>query len=60
MHFTDPFHVSTRIADKCNDGTLLLQVLYSFRAYIFVVTFLRGMKILENVSFLVQLGAFRF
>lgn len=26
MHFTDPFHVSTRVADKCNDGTLLLQV----------------------------------
>ncbi|XP_068639813.1 trafficking protein particle complex II-specific subunit 130 homolog [Aristolochia californica] len=26
VHFTDPFHVSTRIADKCNDGTLLLQV----------------------------------
>ncbi|XP_022139450.1 trafficking protein particle complex II-specific subunit 130 homolog [Momordica charantia] len=27
VHFTDPFHVSTRIADKCNDGTLLLQVI---------------------------------
>lgn len=27
MHFTDPFHVSTRLADKCNDGTLLLQVI---------------------------------
>ncbi|EPS62402.1 hypothetical protein M569_12386, partial [Genlisea aurea] len=27
VHFTDPFHVSTRLADKCNDGTLLLQVL---------------------------------
>lgn len=26
VHFTDPFHVSTRVADKCNDGTLLLQV----------------------------------
>lgn len=26
MHFTDLFHVSTRVADKCNDGTLLLQV----------------------------------
>ncbi|OVA00525.1 Foie gras liver health family 1 [Macleaya cordata] len=26
LHFTDPFHVSTRVADKCNDGTLLLQV----------------------------------
>lgn len=27
VHFTDPFHVSTRIADKCSDGTLLLQVI---------------------------------
>lgn len=27
VHFTDPFHVSTRIADKCNDGNLLLQVI---------------------------------
>lgn len=26
VHFTDPFHVSTRVIDKCNDGTLLLQV----------------------------------
>ncbi|CAN6682814.1 unnamed protein product [Malus baccata var. baccata] len=26
VHFTDPFHVSKRVADKCNDGTLLLQV----------------------------------
>lgn len=26
VHFTDPFHVSTRVADKCSDGTLLLQV----------------------------------
>lgn len=26
VHFTNPFHVSTRVADKCNDGTLLLQV----------------------------------
>ncbi|KAJ9671728.1 hypothetical protein PVL29_025436 [Vitis rotundifolia] len=26
VHFTDPFHVSTRVVDKCNDGTLLLQV----------------------------------
>lgn len=26
VHFTDPFHVSTRVADKCNDGTLVLQV----------------------------------
>ena len=28
VHFTDPFHVSTRVADKCSDGTLLLQVMY--------------------------------
>ncbi|XP_015896085.1 trafficking protein particle complex II-specific subunit 130 homolog isoform X1 [Ziziphus jujuba] len=27
VHFTDPFHVSTRVADQCNDGTLLLQVI---------------------------------
>lgn len=27
LHFTDPFHVSTRVADKCNDGTMLLQVI---------------------------------
>ncbi|XP_010675603.2 trafficking protein particle complex II-specific subunit 130 homolog isoform X1 [Beta vulgaris subsp. vulgaris] len=26
VHFTDPFHISTRVIDKCNDGTLLLQV----------------------------------
>ncbi|KAL2944197.1 hypothetical protein RDABS01_032544 [Bienertia sinuspersici] len=26
VHFTDPFHLSTRVIDKCNDGTLLLQV----------------------------------
>ncbi|KAM7277867.1 hypothetical protein ACFE04_005001 [Oxalis oulophora] len=26
VHFTDPFLVSTRVADKCSDGTLLLQV----------------------------------
>ncbi|PIA43136.1 hypothetical protein AQUCO_02000515v1 [Aquilegia coerulea] len=26
VHFTDPFHVSTRVADKCKDGALLLQV----------------------------------
>ncbi|KAL6553444.1 hypothetical protein OROGR_007286 [Orobanche gracilis] len=27
VHFTDPFHVSTRVADKCSDGTLFLQVI---------------------------------
>ncbi|KAK8962510.1 hypothetical protein KSP40_PGU010890 [Platanthera guangdongensis] len=27
VHFTEPFHVSTHVVDKCNDGTLLLQVL---------------------------------
>ncbi|KAI5640610.1 hypothetical protein M9H77_00222 [Catharanthus roseus] len=27
VHFTEPFHVSTRVADKCSDGTLLLQVI---------------------------------
>lgn len=26
MHFTYPFYVRTRVTDKCNDGTLLLQV----------------------------------
>ncbi|KAJ1265685.1 hypothetical protein BS78_08G094400 [Paspalum vaginatum] len=29
VHFTNPFHVSTRVVDKCNDGTLLLQVILS-------------------------------
>ncbi|KAJ1377614.1 TRAPP II complex, TRAPPC10 [Sesbania bispinosa] len=27
VHFTYPFYVSTRVTDKCNDGTLLLQVI---------------------------------
>ncbi|XP_042064579.1 trafficking protein particle complex II-specific subunit 130 homolog isoform X2 [Salvia splendens] len=27
VHFTDPFYVTTRVADKCSDGTLLLQVI---------------------------------
>ncbi|KAL2496069.1 Trafficking protein particle complex II-specific subunit [Forsythia ovata] len=27
VHFTDPFHVSTCVSDKCNDGTMLLQVI---------------------------------
>ncbi|WOL15818.1 trafficking protein particle complex II-specific subunit [Canna indica] len=27
VHFTDPFHVTTRVTNKCNDGTLLLQVM---------------------------------
>uniref|UniRef100_A0A7N0V8S3 Trafficking protein particle complex II-specific subunit 130 homolog n=2 Tax=Kalanchoe fedtschenkoi TaxID=63787 RepID=A0A7N0V8S3_KALFE len=27
IHFTDPFHVITRVADKCNDGTLIVQVI---------------------------------
>ncbi|KAH6795720.1 hypothetical protein C2S51_036706 [Perilla frutescens var. frutescens] len=27
VHFTDPFHVSIHVADKCSDGTLLLQVI---------------------------------
>ncbi|KAJ9551545.1 hypothetical protein OSB04_015590 [Centaurea solstitialis] len=27
VHFTNPFHVSTRVADKCGDGTLLLQAI---------------------------------
>ncbi|XP_073136366.1 trafficking protein particle complex II-specific subunit 130 homolog [Henckelia pumila] len=27
VHFTDPFDVSTRVTDKCDDGTLLLQVI---------------------------------
>lgn len=27
VHFTNPFHVTTRVADKCNDGALLLQVI---------------------------------
>ncbi|CAD6269893.1 unnamed protein product [Miscanthus lutarioriparius] len=27
VHFTNPFHVSTRVVDKCNDGGLLLQVI---------------------------------
>ena len=29
VHFTNPFHVSTRVVDKCNDGGLLLQVEFS-------------------------------
>ncbi|XP_061359315.1 trafficking protein particle complex II-specific subunit 130 homolog isoform X3 [Gastrolobium bilobum] len=27
VHYTYPFYVSTRVTDKCNDGTLLLQVI---------------------------------
>lgn len=27
VHFTNPFHISTRVANKCSDGTLLLQVI---------------------------------
>ncbi|MQL80119.1 hypothetical protein Taro_012568 [Colocasia esculenta] len=27
VHFTDPFHISTRVADKCSDDSLLLQVI---------------------------------
>ncbi|KAA3472460.1 trafficking protein particle complex II-specific subunit 130-like protein isoform X3 [Gossypium australe] len=27
LHFSDPFHVSTRVANQCNDSTLLLQVM---------------------------------
>ncbi|XP_051133822.1 trafficking protein particle complex II-specific subunit 130 homolog [Andrographis paniculata] len=27
VHFTDPLHVSTSLADKCSDGNLLLQVI---------------------------------
>nr|KYP39950.1 Trafficking protein particle complex subunit 10 [Cajanus cajan] len=27
VHFTYPFYVRTRVTDKCNDGTLLLQVI---------------------------------
>ncbi|CAL1408219.1 unnamed protein product [Linum trigynum] len=27
VHFSDPFHVSSRVIDKCNEGTLLLQVI---------------------------------
>ncbi|KAJ7981709.1 trafficking protein particle complex II-specific subunit 130-like [Quillaja saponaria] len=27
VHFTDPFYVTTRVTDKCDDGTLLLQVI---------------------------------
>ncbi|QHN96069.1 uncharacterized protein DS421_18g615190 [Arachis hypogaea] len=27
VHFTYPFYVTTRVTDKCNDGTLLLQVI---------------------------------
>ncbi|KAE9585215.1 hypothetical protein Lal_00017845 [Lupinus albus] len=27
VHFTYPFHVTTCVTDKCNDGTLLLQVI---------------------------------
>ncbi|GAA0139844.1 hypothetical protein LIER_01313 [Lithospermum erythrorhizon] len=27
VHFTDPFHVSMRVADKCHGDTLLLQVM---------------------------------
>lgn len=27
VHFTDPFQVTTRVADRCNDGTVLLQVI---------------------------------
>lgn len=39
VHFTDPFHVNTRIADTCNDGTLLLQVIcaHFFKSIIFCV-----------------------
>lgn len=29
VHFTDPFHVSTRVTDKSSDGSLLLQVVFS-------------------------------
>ncbi|KAG0464287.1 hypothetical protein HPP92_020356 [Vanilla planifolia] len=34
VHFTEPFHVTTRVADRCNDGNLLLQdeVLYEVDA----------------------------
>lgn len=27
VHFTEPLHISTRVVDKCNNGTLLLQVI---------------------------------
>lgn len=27
VHFSEPFQVSTHVVDKCNDGTLLLQVM---------------------------------
>ncbi|KAG0465765.1 hypothetical protein HPP92_019929 [Vanilla planifolia] len=27
VHFTEPFHVTTRVADRCNDGNLLLQII---------------------------------
>ncbi|ONK61502.1 uncharacterized protein A4U43_C08F30570 [Asparagus officinalis] len=27
VHFTEPFHVSTRVTDSCNDGKLVLQVI---------------------------------
>ncbi|CAI0459102.1 unnamed protein product [Linum tenue] len=27
VHFSDPFHVSSRVIDRCNEGTLLLQVI---------------------------------
>lgn len=54
MHFTDPFHVSTRIADKCNDGTLLLQVMYSRLELLFLrLLFYVRCKVIENISFLV-------
>lgn len=57
MHFTDPFHVSTRIADKCNDGTLLLQVLSSCLELIFLAYFsLSNARLLRTYYF--WLGCF--
>lgn len=40
VHFTNPFHVSTRVADKCSDGTVLLQVIYQFMAIRVLAVFL--------------------
>lgn len=51
VHFTDPFHVSTRVADKCNDGTLLLQVSYPW--------LLQYLIVLANFGFCIGL-VFKF
>ncbi|RAL45497.1 hypothetical protein DM860_014886 [Cuscuta australis] len=50
VHFTDPFCVSIRVTDKCNDGTLLLQVILQSQVQALLTIYDAGLDLQDGFS----------